>query len=186
MMMHAALNRKLHVVAAEFGGPARAHEIVKLFAREELGVESVAQLTNAQAQELIKLIRAARNDAQWNVRFAIGDDTDEPMSARQRAYLADLKAKLNWSDEYMNTLITNRWGEYLHHSQQTIATLPRWAAVRLIALMKQRVQSKQSTQSKHPTSGGNKDEVQRRHSDHTQGAGTVQRDLSLRPAAENG
>lgn len=181
MLMHAKLNAQLHRVAGEFAGESsRAHEVAKLFAREELGVESIAALTNAQAKELIRIIRAARNDAQWNVRIATGDDTDEPMSDRQRSYLADLKKKLNWSDEYCNMLIVNRWGQYLHESQRALAALPRWAAVRLISLMIARVTSKHHYHhtSDISSSGGN-DEIQSRHRHH------AQRDTSISPNHHN-
>lgn len=177
MNMHPKLNRKLHGVAAELAGgdTSMAHEVVKLFAREELGVEHVNELTNAQAHELIRLMRRARNDAAWNIKNALGDKLDEEASDRQRAYIADLQRQLGWSEKYMNTLIKNRWGQWLDPSQQTLAAVPRWTAVRLISLMRKRLISKQ-----HHT-GGN-DEIQSRHRSDEEGTSRVQGNRTARPA----
>lgn len=178
--MHPTLNKRLHRVAGDYAGDTKqAHQIVKLFAREELGVESVADLTNAQAQELIRLMRAARNHAMYNIKNATGSDLDEEASERQRSYIADLQKQLGWSEKYMNALIKNRWGTWLHPSQQTLTMVPRWVAVRLIALMRQRLTSKQ-----HHT-GGN-DEVQPRHTNHAQGTRAIRGNLYARSASTTG
>jgi hypothetical protein len=159
MRMHPTLNRKLHRVAGDYAGdPKRAHEIVKLFARQEFGVESVAHLTNAQAQELMRRMRASRVEQVHRARLLANDMTDEEASITQQRYIRDLQTKLGWSDAYMEKLLQNRWGEFCDPSQRTIAHIPRWIAVRLIALMRQRLTSKHH-------SGGH-DEIQPGRSNH--------------------
>lgn len=182
MKMHPVLNRKLHAVAAELaaGDTTRSHEVVKLYARE-LGVEHVSDLTDAQAKELILRMRRARVRSAHNVLNALNVPEDEEMSERQRMYLLDLKDRLGWSTKYLNQLIQARWGEQIYPSQRTLERLPRWVAIRLIALMKQRLQSKRQ----HAQLGG-KHEVQHRHSADAQGTAAVQTDLSARPAAGDG
>lgn len=138
--MNAALNRKIHAIAGGIApSSAEAHELVKSAAREQLSKE-YRDLADAELAFLVKHLQSVKDRMRKSIYNALGNGMGEPISEAQLRYVREMRKILGWSDQYMDHLLKQRYDE------TSIETMPMWKAVRLVAMMQQRVHSKKAQQ----------------------------------------
>lgn len=134
--MSGEMNRKLHAAATELVGKESAHEALHLIIQQPpFECESLSDLSNKQAEALLKGLEEQNRLRKKQVQSALGQQAF--ISQRQLDYVRDMKAQLNWSDEYFWDLL-----EQKYEHTEPLGRLLAFKAVRLVKMMKERVEKK--------------------------------------------
>ncbi|GEM_PF-6388491 len=132
-------NRALHALANQVLPDAEeAHQLLRDLAGEKFGIGSTKDLTETQARALVVHLKEIKERMRRDIFKALNNGEGEPASEEQIHYVRQLRAMLGWSDEYLWTLINNRYQE------TSLEAMPKWKAVRLIAMMQKRWHSHKS------------------------------------------
>jgi hypothetical protein len=133
--MNFKLNRLLHALAGKLVTPQHAHEYLRDLAKTRYKKESIKDLNDDEAKDLATHLRKEYPRMRQEM-FGILHQGEQLITHEQIAYALDLQHKLGWSDKYLTKLLRNRYDE------ESLDLMPDWKAVRLIALLKRRWESK--------------------------------------------
>ncbi len=133
-------NRKLHALAGKIN-KADAHDILKEAAFQLFQKQSLGELTEKEAAEIVRYLNATINTT---MKKALPEENGEPLiTITQLRYARDLQTMLGWSSAYLETMIAQRYQE------DSLESMPEWKAVRLIAEIQKRWHSKKKQAAVH-------------------------------------
>ncbi len=138
--MKAELNRKLHAAATALVGKERAHEMLHLTIEQApFFKDSLSELSDKEAEALLEGFEKQIKIRGKQVNAALG----EPglLSEAQLKYINDMINELGWSENYVATVLKNRWQIY----DKRVEKLSAYHAIKVIALLKERVERKRAT-----------------------------------------
>lgn len=137
--MEPRTNKKLHAIAGSIA-PGKAHELLKEIAFQKFGVKSLSDVSEQQGRVLSDELRATKERFRQSIHNALTNGEGELISEAQIGYARKLQGLLGWSDHSLWTMINNRYQE------TSLEAMPKFKALRLIAIMEQRWRSKQKKQ----------------------------------------
>ena len=137
--MEPRTNKTLHALAGSIA-PGKAHELLKEIAFQKFGVKSLSDVTEPQARIMSEELRATKERMRQGIHKALTNGEGELISEAQIGYVRKLQGLLGWSDHSLWTMINNRYQE------TSLEAMPKFKALRLIAIMQQRWRSKQKKQ----------------------------------------
>jgi len=132
-------NKTLHAIAGSIA-PGKAHELLKEIAFQKFGVKSLSDVTEAQARVMSEELRATKERMRQGIHKALTNGEGQLITEAQIGYVRKLQGLLGWSDHSLWTMINNRYQE------TSLEAMPKFKALRLIAIMQQRWRSKQKKQ----------------------------------------
>ena len=137
--MEPRTNKTLHAIAGSIA-PGKAHELLKEIAFQKFGVKSLSDVTEAQARVMSEELRATKERMRQGIHKALTNGEGQLITEAQIGYVRKLQGLLGWSDHSLWTMINNRYQE------TSLEAMPKFKALRLIAIMQQRWRSKQKKQ----------------------------------------
>lgn len=138
--MNGTLNKKIHAAAGQLAGRNDAHRVAKEKAKELFGVESLADLSDAQGEALLLKLNKEQRTSEDQLRAARQIITgEEIITPGQIGYARDLFRELGWSQRYVGEFVWNRYQE------MNWKTMPKRKAIGMIKVLQQRLQSKKNS-----------------------------------------
>lgn len=132
-------NKKLHAIAGSIA-PGKAHELLKEIAFQKFEVKSLSDVSEQQARILSDELRATKERLRQGIHKALTNGEGDLISEAQIGYVRKLQGLLGWSNHSLWTMINNRYQE------TSLEAMPKFKALRLVAIMQQRWRSKQKKQ----------------------------------------